>query len=138
LEHSFRWSLLFLSHRPSLGQKTDVWEGGQRVPFIARWPGHVPAGTERKALFTQVDIMATLAEAARIKVPDGASPDGASELAAFTDPEKSPAKRKETAFLGTAGFALRQGDWLYIPQQGSGGETVPNKRFYTLEEAGFH
>jgi arylsulfatase A len=120
-----------------LGQKTDVWEGGHRIPFIVRWPGHVPPGAVRKSLFTQVDIMATLAEAAHIKMPKGASPDGTSELAAFTNAQKSPTKRKKTAFLGTAGFALRDGDWLYIPQQGSGGGTVPNKHSTSWKMLGF-
>jgi arylsulfatase A-like enzyme len=108
-----------------LGQKTDVWEGGHRVPFIARWPGHIAAGSERLGLFSQVDIMATLAEAANIKMPEGASPDGTSELAAFTDPSHAKSIRTEAVFLGTAGFALRQGEWLYIPEQGSGGMTAP-------------
>lgn len=108
-----------------LGQKTDAWEGGHRVPLVARWPGHVPPGSERKALFSQVDIMATLAEAAGVPLPPGASPDGASELAAFTDPAQAPAKRTEALFLGTGGFALRQGDWVYLPKQGSCGMTVP-------------
>ena len=108
-----------------LGQKTDVWEGGHRVPFLACWPGHIPPGGVRKELFTQVDLMATLAEAAGVPVPAGASPDGISDLAAFTDALHAPSKRPEAIFLGTAGFALRQGDWLYIPQSGSGGMTVP-------------
>ncbi len=107
-----------------LGQKTDAWEGGHRVPLIARWPGRIPAGSQRKALFTQVDIMATLAEAAGIELPPGASPDGTSDLAAFTDPERAPANRTEALLQGTGGYALRQGDWLYIPRQGSGGMTV--------------
>lgn len=108
-----------------LGQKTDAWEGGHRVPFIARWPQHVPPGKVRSKLFTQVDIMATLAEVAQVKLPPAASPDGRSELAAFTDPEHAPLKRMEAEFLGISGFALRQGDWLYIPTQGSGGLTAP-------------
>jgi arylsulfatase A len=108
-----------------LGQKTDAWEGGHRVPLIARWPEHVPAGKVRQELFTQVDVMATLADAAKVSLPAGSSPDGQSELAAFTDPEHAPLKRHETAFLGTSGFALRQGDWIYIPTQGSGGMTAP-------------
>src|SRR5262249_22702086 len=120
-----------------LGQKTDVWEGGHRIPFIARWPGRVPAGTERTQLFSQVDIMATLADAAHIRTPKGASPDGRSELAAFSNPSKAPAKRKETAFLGIAGFAFRQGDWLYIPQQGSGGKTLPHTFSTSWKEKGF-
>ncbi len=107
-----------------LGQKTDAWEGGHRVPLLARWPGRIPAGTERKSLFSQVDLMATFAEAAGIPVPVGASPDGASELAAFLDPAGASPKRKEALFLGTGGHVLRQGDWTYLPKQGSGGMTV--------------
>ncbi|MCX7008029.1 MAG: sulfatase-like hydrolase/transferase, partial [Kiritimatiellaeota bacterium] len=115
------------AHRPNsvlLGQKTDAWEAGHRVPLLARWPGSIPSGSLRAPLFTQVDCMATLAEAAGAKLPDGASPDGASELAAFTDPARAPVKRTEASFLGTGGHALRQGDWLYIPKQGSAGMTV--------------
>ncbi len=120
-----------------IGQKTDAWEGGHRVPFIARWPQHIPAGTVRKEMFTQVDLMATIAQAAQIALPAGASPDGAGELAAFINPENAPAKRKETAFLGTEGFALREGDWLYLPKQGSGGGTVPKSRGTPWEKLRF-
>ena len=108
-----------------LGQKTDAWEGGHRVPFFARWPQHIPSGTIRKELFLQVDLMATLADAAHIAIPPGASPDGHSELAGFTDPEHTPLLRPEAELLGTAGFALRQGKWIYLPKQGSGGMTAP-------------
>jgi arylsulfatase A-like enzyme len=107
-----------------LGQKTDAWEGGHRVPLVARWPGRIPAGSERKALFTQVDLMATFAEAAGVAMPAGASPDGASDLAAFVDPAAAPATRRETIFLGTGGTALRQDEWIYLPKQGSCGMTV--------------
>lgn len=108
-----------------LGQKTDAWEGGHRVPLFARWPQRIPAGSTREKLFLQVDLMATLAEAAHLGMPAGASPDGRSELAAFTDPEHAPVLRQEAELLGTAGFALRQGDWVYLPNQGSGGMTAP-------------
>lgn len=107
-----------------LGQKTDAWEGGHRVPLLARWPGRIPAGSVRRALFTQVDLMATLAEAADVPLPPGASPDGTSDLAALTDPAHAPARRTETLFLGTGGFALRQDDWVFLPKQGSCGMTV--------------
>jgi arylsulfatase A-like enzyme len=108
-----------------LGQKTDAWEGGHRVAFLARWPGRIPAGSLRKELFLQVDLMATLAAAARIPLPAGASPDGSSELAAFLDPAGAPAKRREAVLQGTTGLALRQGDWVFLPKQGSGGKTAP-------------
>ncbi len=67
----------------ALARQTDAWEGGHRVPCIARWPNQIPAGTVRREFFVQVDLMATLAEAAGIPTPQGASPDGSSELAAF-------------------------------------------------------
>ncbi len=108
-----------------LGQKTDAWEGGHRVPFLARWPGRIPAGSLRKELFHQVDLMATLAEAASAKLPAGASPDGRSELPAFLAPSTAPPIRTEAIFHGTRSLALRQGSWLYLPVQGSGGKTVP-------------
>lgn len=108
-----------------LGQKTDGWEGGHRVPCLARWPGRIEPGTVRKEFFLQVDLMATLAEAAQIPLPSGASPDGASELAAFLKPASTPAKRTEGVILGSGTYVLRQGDWLYIPKQGSAGYTAP-------------
>ncbi len=110
-----------------LGQKTDGWEGGHRVPLIARWPGHIQAGTVRKEFFLQVDLMATLAEAAQIALPAGGSPDGTSELAAFTQPASAPAKRTEGVILGSGTYVLRQGDWVYIPKQGSAGYSVPER-----------
>lgn len=114
-------------HRPNgnlLGQKTDAWEGGHRVPLVARWPGRIPPGSKRAALFSQVDLMATVAAAAGAKMPAGASPDGQSELAAFLNPSAAPAIRVEGLFQGTGGYALRQGQWIYMPKQGSGGMTV--------------
>jgi arylsulfatase A-like enzyme len=108
-----------------LGQKTDAWEGGHRVPCIARWPSRIPPGTVRKEFFVQVDLMATVAEAAGIPLPQGASPDGRSELAAFLEPAVAPAKRTEALLQGSKGIVLRQGDWIYFPKQGSLGYTAP-------------
>lgn len=115
-------------HRPNgilLGQKTDAWEGGHRVPFLARWPGKIPAGSTRREFFHHVDVMATIGEATAAKLPAGASPDGRSELRALLDPSTTPAIRTEGILHGTRSLALRQGPWLYIPVQGSGGKTVP-------------
>jgi arylsulfatase A len=108
-----------------LGQKTDVWEGGHRVAFLARWPDRIPTGSVRKEFFHQVDLMGTLAEAAGATVPAGASPDGHSELAALLNPVNAPPKRTEAILHGTRSLSLRQGSWVYIPAPGSGGKTVP-------------
>lgn len=115
-------------HRPNgdwLGQKTDAWEGGHRVPFLVRWPGRMPAGAERREFFHQVDLMATLVEACGVALPVGASPDGRSDLAAWRAPDRVPAGRTEAVLHGTASLAMRQGPWVYLPARGSGGKTVP-------------
>jgi arylsulfatase A-like enzyme len=118
---------LAASHRANsnlLGQKTDAWEGGHRVPFIARWPSFIPAGTQCNRMLCLVDLMATIAAATRVPLPAGAAPDGLNQLLAITDPVQAPAIRTEMIAQGTGGFAIRQGDWVYLPRQGSCGMTV--------------
>ncbi|MCL4202867.1 MAG: arylsulfatase [Pirellulaceae bacterium] len=107
-----------------LGQKTDAWEGGHRVPLIAHWPGRIPAGSRGDQLFGLTDLMATLAAAAGVAVPAGAAPDSLDQLSVLIDPVGAPAVRSEFLMQGTGGFALRQGDWVYLPKQGSLGMTV--------------
>jgi arylsulfatase A-like enzyme len=41
--------------------KGDLWEGGIRVPMIARWPGHVPAGKTSESPVYFADVLPTLA-----------------------------------------------------------------------------
>ena len=112
------------ANRTLLGQKTDAWEGGHRVPFIARWPGRIPAGAEGSQLLGLTDLMATLAAAVGVALPEGAAPDSLNQLSVLTDPAHAPAVRSEFLMQGTGGFALRQGDWVYLPKQGSCGMTV--------------
>jgi arylsulfatase A-like enzyme len=49
---------------PLRGGKTQMWEGGVRVPAVASWPGHIQAGTTTSAVFMTMDIFATALEAA--------------------------------------------------------------------------
>jgi arylsulfatase A-like enzyme len=57
------------------GLKRDVWEGGHRVPFIVKWPGHVKKNTISNEVISQIDIMATLASITGIQMPKNAAPD---------------------------------------------------------------
>jgi arylsulfatase A-like enzyme len=107
-----------------LGQKTDAWEGGHRVPFIARWPGRIPAGTQSDRLLGLTDLMATVAAAANVPLPAGAAPDSMNQLPVLLRPAEAPAVRQEVLVQGTGGFAMRQGEWLFLPKPGSGGMTV--------------
>lgn len=52
------------------GRKAYIFEGGHRVPFVACWPGKVPAGTVRNQVIGAHDIAATALELAGVAVPD--------------------------------------------------------------------
>ncbi|MBM4017858.1 MAG: sulfatase [Planctomycetes bacterium] len=54
---------------PLRGGKGTTWEGGQRVPFIARWPGRIPAGAQCGGLSSVMDVLPTLARLAGGKAP---------------------------------------------------------------------
>jgi arylsulfatase A-like enzyme len=57
------------SNGPLRGFKGDLYEGGIRVPFIARWPGHIEAGSTSDATITFADVLPTLAAVAGASSP---------------------------------------------------------------------
>jgi arylsulfatase len=50
--------------------KTTTWDGGTRVPFIANWPGHIPAGGVQKEMACAIDLLPTLAKRIDAKLPE--------------------------------------------------------------------
>ena len=110
-------------HRPNnpwLGQKTDAWEGGCRVPLIARWPGHIPQNSQCDKLITLLDMLPTVCAATGVKPPEGAGPDAVNQWPVLSKPATAKAARKEMVYQGIYGLVLRQGDWVY-PQAGLAG-----------------
>jgi arylsulfatase A-like enzyme len=78
------------------GQKRSLFAGGVRVPFIARWPGVVPAGkTDRSSILNAVDLLPTFTEIAGGKLAQDYEADGESILAAL---KGSPFKRARPIF----------------------------------------
>ena len=57
------------------GVKRDLWEGGHRVPFLARWPDKIPAGTVQAEVICLTDLMATIANITGYRLPDNAAED---------------------------------------------------------------
>jgi N-acetylgalactosamine-6-sulfatase len=78
------------------GGKTDLHEGGIRVPFLARWPGRIPAGTESSALAVSTDILPTCCAAAGVALPDSERFDGRNLLPLLTG--TTPALDRGTVF----------------------------------------
>ncbi|MEE2887811.1 MAG: arylsulfatase, partial [Planctomycetota bacterium] len=105
-----------------LGFKFDAWEGGHRVPFVARWPGRIEAGSTSDQLISNIDLMATMAALTDQKLKDGEGPDSINALPTLTSNPSEPARTE--LVLGPrrkSHLALRSGDWIYIGAQGGGG-----------------
>jgi arylsulfatase A-like enzyme len=103
------------------GTKGTLFEGGHRVPFIARWPGKIKAGSENKALIAHVDMPATLASLTGINLPADAAPDSFNVLPALLG--ESEAAREHAIFHvgGTkTPLTLRHGNWKFM-EAGKGG-----------------
>lgn len=62
--------------RPLRGSKGMLYEGGVRVPLIARWPGRVRAGATSDVPAITLDLYPTLLAAAGVSLPEGVNPDG--------------------------------------------------------------
>ena len=105
-----------------LGFKFDAWEGGHRIPFIARWPGHIKPQTVSDALISNVDILATFAAIVNTKIPKGQAVDSQNLLSVLKN-SKDKTGRSELLIApnNLNNLALRQGKWMYISGQGGGG-----------------
>jgi arylsulfatase A len=112
-------------HNPShiyRGIKADIWEGGHRVPFIARWPKRIAAASTSDEIVTHTDIMATCAALTGATYPEDAGRDSYSLLPLLLGEKLDGPLREATVHHSINGmFAIRQGNWKYIDGKGSGG-----------------
>ena len=105
------------------GLKRDLWEGGHRVPFLARWPGHVPAGVLNSETISLVDFFATATALVGAQLPANAAEDSYNILPALLGQELSKPIREASVYQGgNDKLALRQGPWVFIDaKSGAGG-----------------
>jgi arylsulfatase A len=97
------------------GVKRDAWEGGHRVPFVARWPGHIPPGATSDEPICQVDMMATFATVVGATLPADAAEDSFDILPALLgQPVDKPLRPSMIHHSSGGQFAIRQGDWVFI------------------------
>lgn len=108
------------------GQKADIWEGGHRVPFIARWPARIPKGRVSDQLACLTDFFATVAGIVGVELPNDAAEDSYDLLPALTGAAPRSATRTSVIHHSVSGrFSLRDGDWKLIEGLGSGGFSNP-------------
>lgn len=105
------------------GMKRDGWEGGHRVPLIARWPTHIPAGRVTGQLASATDLYATLASLTDQALPDDVAVDSFDLLPVLTgkQPEHQPVRPHLLTQSFRGEFQLRVGAWKLLAHQGSGG-----------------
>jgi arylsulfatase A-like enzyme len=115
------------SQEPLRGNKGCYYEGGIREPFIARWPGVIPAGSRCDVPVINVDLYPTFLEVAGATVPKDKVLDGESLLALF---QGGKALKREAIFWHFPGYldnpvlrgrdpvfrtrpvtVIRKGDW---------------------------
>jgi arylsulfatase A len=108
------------------GQKADIWDGGHREPFIARWPEHIAPGTTSDQLTCLCDLMATCADIVGLTLPANVAQDSYSFLHTLTGtPASGPVRDALVHHSGDGMFSLRKGRWKLIHGLGSGGFTEP-------------
>ena len=107
---------------PLREKKGSLYEGGIRVPFVARWPGTIPSGTHSAHPSGFQDMLPTFCELADVPIPEPV--DGISMVPALMGRDDQPAH--EFLYWARRGVsAVRMGDWkAYLPK----GHTDPKGR----------
>ena len=99
------------------GQKSNLWEGGHRVPGIFRWPGNIQPGTESSIPISGVDYLPTICEIVGIHPPKDRDLDGASILPLLTGKPETFQRRQPLYWFFyrvNPSLAMRVGQWILI------------------------
>jgi arylsulfatase A len=111
-----------------LGFKFSAWEGGHRIPFIARWPGKIDAGTTSNQLICNVDMLSTFAALTGQQTDEAQGRDSVNVLSALIgDPDQQIRDHVVLAPFKRQNLAVRKGKWMYIGARGGGGFTAAKR-----------
>lgn len=125
--------LASFGHDPSYvfrGHKADIFEGGMRVPFIAKWPAKIKASTRSQEVICHTDFMATMAAITSDSIAPNEAEDSYDMLPVLLGENPAEPIREATVHHSVNGsFSIRQGKWKLIFCPGSGGwsDPVPKK-----------
>ncbi len=107
------------------GAKADIWEGGHRVPFIARWPARVKAGSVSSDPVCLTDLMATAAGINGVTLPPDAGEDSVSMLPILLGTGKATSRTGIVHQSIDGALSIREGKWKLEFCPGSGGWSHP-------------
>ena len=115
-------------HNPShvyRGHKADLFEGGHRVPFIARWPKVIEVGSSCSDTICHTDLLATVADITDFTLPAAAGEDSVSMMPLFEQTATNPIRDATVHHSIDGSFAIRRGNWKLLLCSGSGGWSEP-------------
>lgn len=121
-------------HKPAgtyRGWKTEVYEGGTRLPFIMVWPGKIKPG-KSGAMVNQIDLLASFAHYFNINIPVGEAPDSENLWPALTGLTKKG--RNTMIEEGFKNLAIVNGSWKYIAPYGKQSAQLYNLATDVAEE----
>ena len=116
------------TNTPLKGRKSTTWEGGIRVPFVIRWPGHISPGSVYNHPVIQLDLLPTILVAAGQTISPEEQLDGV-DLLPFLNGKKSGAPHQYLYWRFGKQLALRNEDWKLVRGRD---ETV--LRLYNLKD----
>lgn len=123
---------LDFGHTPSKnyrGYKADIYEGGHRIPFVAKWPAKIKKGITSNQTICLTDFMATTAAITGEKINDSEAEDSYNLLPILLGEKLENPIREATVHHSIDGvFSMRQGKWKLIFSAGSGGWSYPTKK----------
>ncbi len=116
------------SNGPLRGVKGTTWEGGLRVPCIARWPRRIPASRRCRGLVSAIDLLPTLESLCGLPRGGELKRDGIDVSNLFLEPE-SPSPREEFFYYMRNNLeGLRRGEWKLRLESGADATRLYNLR----------
>lgn len=110
-----------VTNGPWEDDKGKAYEGGHRVPFIARWPGKIKANSESDCLLTPTDLFATAANMVDRELPDDSASDSFSLLPILLGRNDQIAEREAIFILGNgkdSAISVCTGRWKLVYRYG--------------------
>ena len=134
-------------HNPSYvfrGTKSDIYEGGHRIPLIVQWPEELKGGKVCEKIVCLSDFMATMAEILGVSLPDNCGEDSVSNLPLWKEPEGDEVRKDIVHQSIDGSLSIRRGNFKLEMCQGSGGwsepvsgtkdESLPRFQLYDLSD----
>jgi arylsulfatase A len=123
---SFNSSTGSINGVPMRGEKQTVYEGGFRVPFVASWPGHIPAGTVNNHIVELNDLMATAANLTSYTLPTNSAEDSVNIMPELLGTATTGVRNFNVGHSYAGALTVRQTDsagnnWKLIFTSGDGG-----------------